>query len=410
MSGPKTSAYTVTSEVRRKLLEQAKLEQQRQLEEQQRIERENKKAEEQKKIKNLLVEIAALPDSLEEACNIAEIQQKTYGIGKQFLNKVSLLKEDIKSEIKENSNQDLTLEQLLEVKQQLYVAKKAFASRIASMQKEGLSIHKELSDNLEKDIENGFKINIPRYNEHFVVQADQAQKQSIDFSSEISDVKDELLALTTKCSKTLKEEIIKAITSLEEITEYDFFQNFKSITVHRIKKEYEIEQRQIQQKFLEAQLYQKEQSYISDTIDEVMEEMGYTIIGNREVTKKSGKRFRDELYTFSEGTAVNIRYDSQGKIAMELGGIDSTDRLPSSLEALKLENEMVMFCDKFTELEKRLETKGIVCKNRISHLPPKAEYAQIINTSDYDMETEPEIFKAECRNIKGNRKKQHRNE
>jgi len=152
-------------------------------------------------------------------------------------------------------------------------------------------------------------------------------------------------------------------------------------------------------------LEDSEQEYIADAIDEVMEEMGYDLIGSREVTKKSGKRFRDELYTFSEGTAVNIRYDSQGKIAMELGGIDSTDRLPSSSEASKLEDEMIAFCDKFTEFEKRLAAKGIVCKNRVSHLPPKAEYAQIINTSDYDMKTEVETFKIERRSEKAANKK-----
>ena len=162
---------------------------------------------------------------------------------------------------------------------------------------------------------------------------------------------------------------------------------------------------------LEAEaLENSEQEYIAETIDEVMEEMGYDLIGSREVTKKSGKRFRDELYTFSEGTAVNIRYDSQGKIAMELGGIDSTDRLPSSSEASRLEDEMVAFCDKFTEFEKRLAAKGIVCKNRVSHLPPKAEYAQIINTLDYDMKTEVETFKAERRSAKTENKKHHRNE
>lgn len=162
---------------------------------------------------------------------------------------------------------------------------------------------------------------------------------------------------------------------------------------------------------LESELLDdSEQEYIADTIDEVMTDMGYDLIGGREVTKKSGKRFRDELYTFGEGTAVNIRYDNQGKIAMELGALDSTDRLPSSSEAAKLEDEMVAFCDKFTEFEKRLAQKGIICKNRISHLPANAEYAQIINTSDYDMKTEYESIKAERRTAKGESKKQYRNE
>ncbi len=156
-------------------------------------------------------------------------------------------------------------------------------------------------------------------------------------------------------------------------------------------------------------LEDNEQKYIADAIDEVMEEMGYDLIGSREVTKKSGKRFRDELYTFSEGTAVNIRYDNQGKIAMELGGIDTTDRLPNQSEAAKLEDEMVSFCHRFSEFERRLAEKGIICKNRISHLPAKAEYAQIINTSDYEMTTEIEIFKTEHRSARNESKKQYKN-
>ncbi len=220
--------------------------------------------------------------------------------------------------------------------------------------------------------------------------------------------KHELLALSENCSGILKSKISNAIKCLEEIHDYAFFQNFKNITVSRIKKEYEKEQLQLQRRFIEEQLYQKEQTYIADTIDEVMEEMGYALIGSREVTKKSGKRFHDELYTFSEGAAVNIRYDNQGKIAMELGGIDSTDRLPSSSEASRLEDEMVAFCDKFTEFEKRLAARGIVCKNRVSHLPPKAEYAQIINTSDYNIKTDVETFKAERRSSRSESKKQHK--
>lgn len=90
-----------------------------------------------------------------------------------------------------------------------------------------------------------------------------------------------------------------------------------------------------------------EQAYISDCLDEVMEEMGYTVIGSREVTKKNGKHFRNELYTYGEGTAVNVTYSSEGKIAMELGGVDATDRLPNDHETSVLCESMEHFCDDF---------------------------------------------------------------
>lgn len=131
-----------------------------------------------------------------------------------------------------------------------------------------------------------------------------------------------------------------------------------------------------------------EQGYISECLDEVMEEMGYIVLGRRDVTKKNGTRFRNKLYQYGEGTAVNVTYSSDGKVAMELGGMDDADRLPDEREASFLCDSMECFCDDFKEIEKRLLAKGVVLAERISMLPPEAEYAQIINMSDYELKSE----------------------
>ena len=137
-----------------------------------------------------------------------------------------------------------------------------------------------------------------------------------------------------------------------------------------------------------------EQAYISNCLDEVMIEMGYSVLGSREVTKKNGKHFRNELYSYGEGTAVNVTYSSDGKIAMELGGIDTADRLPDAHETSELCDAMQSFCDNFKEIEKQLAAKGVIVRDRVSILPPNAEYAQIINTSDYKMQSEAEKLQA----------------
>lgn len=142
-----------------------------------------------------------------------------------------------------------------------------------------------------------------------------------------------------------------------------------------------------------------EQAYIRDCLDEVMEEMGYVVIGSRNVKKKSGKQFRDELYTYGNGTAVNVRYSSDGRIAMELGGVSDVDRQPTQQEVSALCGSMTKFCDDFTEIQKRLLEKGIV-STKITHLPATAEYAQIINKSEYKMTQNVSNF---------NTKKKHRN-
>ena len=140
---------------------------------------------------------------------------------------------------------------------------------------------------------------------------------------------------------------------------------------------------------------QREQSYISDCVDEVMTDMGYSVLGSREVTKRNGKHFRNELFTYGEGTAVNVTYSPNGRIAMELGGLDSTDRTPTVSESAVLCSEMKQFCTDFKEIEKRLLAKGVMVANRISLLPPTEAHAMIINTADYEMQAKAEHFSVE---------------
>lgn len=136
---------------------------------------------------------------------------------------------------------------------------------------------------------------------------------------------------------------------------------------------------------LEAEIqHAEEQAYINRCIDEVMEEMGYRLIGNRSVVKRSGTRLRSELYSFSEGTAVNVTYSSGGSITMELGAADVRSRLPGEDEAKRLTEDMRNFCGSFKEFGRRLLEKGIEAEH-LSLLPPEPEYAQVIDISGYEM-------------------------
>lgn len=135
-----------------------------------------------------------------------------------------------------------------------------------------------------------------------------------------------------------------------------------------------------------AIIKQNEQQYISECVDQVMSEMGYDLIGTRDVKKRNGKQFHNELYSFDEGTAVNVTYSSDGQIAMELGGISREDRLPTAEEAQALTEDMETFCGEFAEFEKRLRAKGVILGSRIAMSPPSADYAAIINVNDYEID------------------------
>ena len=83
----------------------------------------------------------------------------------------------------------------------------------------------------------------------------------------------------------------------------------------------------------QALQFRDEQAYLRQCVDETMEEMGYVLIGKRELTRRNGKKYRNELYLFDEGTAVSVTRSEDGQIVMELGGLGAENRLPTEQES-----------------------------------------------------------------------------
>ena len=245
-------------------------------------------------------------------------------------------------------------------------------------------------------------------------------------------VRDELTGLLKpELPQELRNAVLLAVRRLDNISQLANLTNFESITVKKIfrdvkawrmeceRKEAEFAEAVIRYQVLcdmadraserdrrfadkdeveaavseleEIIVRQKEQSYIADCVDEVMADMGYDLIGRREVRKKSGRQFKNELYQFGEGTAVNITYSSEGQISMELGGLAREDRIPTEEETAALTQEMEKFCGEFSEFEKRMKAKGVIVGNRLALMPPTAEHAAIINVNDYEVEAGKQI-------------------
>ena len=137
--------------------------------------------------------------------------------------------------------------------------------------------------------------------------------------------------------------------------------------------------------------------------------MGYDVIGQREVIKRTGKHFRNELYRYGAETAINVTYSDDGQIAMELGKLDQKDRVPTPSESNYLANQMVIFCERFRELEKRLGKKGVKLGKRIALAPPSADYAQIINSSEYSMNEKQKTTGRRAKRQFGQKLKKERN-
>ena len=253
-------------------------------------------------------------------------------------------------------------------------------------------------------------------------------KDKVDISELKTIIENRMDALTIfPLSKPLINDVNNAREKLDRIVEFDFLKNFKAITLtplvnrceryieerEELNKEFDRINRRyigicdilsiepekipfsensieiVQNKISDLQLdliNQTEQDYIANTIDEVMAEMGYDILGNKVVNKRSGKSLNKKLYAFEEGTAVNITQTSDGRVTMEIGGVDYNDRIPSGDEGDLIVSRMEDFCDDFEEIERKLIERGVIVKEQISMLPPRMENAQIINVSDYDVD------------------------
>lgn len=127
---------------------------------------------------------------------------------------------------------------------------------------------------------------------------------------------------------------------------------------------------------------QAEDNFIKQSITEVMNEMGYQVIGDAKDTVDD--YLSNAIYQFDENTAIALTLDTNGNISMEIGSLDDCDRDPDAKEAAQLKADMDVFCSKHKEFKERLTKKGINLKF-VHELPSSVEYAQVFNLNDYNI-------------------------
>lgn len=437
MSGPKSSRYTVTAarrmmlaeQRRRKLLEQ----QQKILEEQRRIEQERK--ENCIRIKSTVGQMqkstASFDRELAVAQELASKSKSDHGM------------QQLVQDVREKVQRAGTLARNVESKDAAHV--KEIWTQIKQVQAEDALLQQKIqliAQENEKELECYFGSSIA---DAFSAKNDvqdapigEIANSTDSLKAKINNELAEVMAAQSKISESLFARAAHAKSMLDEPQDEEHLKNFEAITVQPLLTEYrkEIhEYESVSDAYLQARASYEalcqsaavepqethcskaglemlhteienlqrqlaeddERAYISQSIDEVMTEMGYNVIGQRHVQKKNGRHFTNELYSYEDGTAVNVTYADDGKITMELGGLDTDDRLPDAAEAKQLCESMESFCDDFSEIEKRLEAKGVVLKSRLALLPPSEDYAQIINVSDYQITAPVDTFKANNR-------------
>ena len=412
MSGPKSARYTLTQEQRRILAEAR--------------ERERKTKRELDKLQQHRGELASLKERLAATTTSIDMLVDRVGDGNEVQQSIRNSITQIKAIIQESAGLSMQsgLENLKAFNSKAKTVEENARKLVVQYENQSNEINAILSKNIENSITGGMSI---RIDDEIVKPQSHLESQK----AKIKDVLHEIQSLNI--SSDLQKEGIAILKRAQEITDDSFIDNYYAMTVlPYIKrcKAYEEQIKEYGEEFDElvskhryyseclgmpvisftfsmdslnslrhevAELESlsakiEEQQYISESLDQVMRDMGYNVVGSREVVKKSGRKFRNELYHFSEGSVVNVTYTANGQISMELGGVDTCDREPSEEESSVLCDEMVEFCDEFPEIERRLKEKGVVLMNRISMLPPAEEYAQIINVSDFNMTEKVDVL------------------
>ncbi len=421
MSGPKISAYTLTGRAKEIVFEQM------------RCERETLACYSQ--AKEIIQSLQPIPEYFEKQIETAKLHLKRTNDGAEQIKQLRMIQEEtaheaesIKQEIASHVpkisekiwiTEEALAEKRAELKRFLDLKKRAekLLAKVddASKQQDQNAISR-IQDSIAEDLGGSFSFE-PGHEEARLEAAFQEKKEAVhaELANLLSD---------RHLPESLLKEIKAAVLSLQRIRDLQFLNTFESVTVKGIlekrtaflRKE---EDKRVQYKELLARyealcamagkdvqrfpysetafaaisseierlelflVHQQEQAYIIECVDEVMADMGYDLIGSREVRKKSGKQFRHELFTFSEGTAVDVTFSPDGQITMELGGLAREDRIPSADETEKLTRDMESFCGEFAEFERRMLARGIVVGKRIALSPPTAEHATIINVNDY---------------------------
>lgn len=427
MSGPKISFYELSDWGKKMVFSQMRCEQQSVLCAQQ--------------IQNLLHQVLSYSGELQKQLSLLEILEHRgeSTVGKRnelqhLLKKLETETEHIRTTLMANMPQ---ISAKYRIAEEALEEKKQELAKVRALKKQVQKLREEIDTAVADQIKNG--ADVTEIIHHSIAET-VGGYVSFDIPPEedLPDIsfEDSKAGLQNKLTGLLKDpeltpeiiaEIKKAILSLDKIHQIEYLHSFDSVTVKNIIKKIDAYKHELEGKKAEfteaynryrmlcsmaketANTYEysekafaemeeeiarleivivqmQEQDYVSECVDQVMTEMGYDLIGSREVVKKkTGKRFRNELFTFNEGTAVNVTYSSDGQISMELGGIAREDRIPSQEETEMLTQDMQTFCGEFAEFERRLRAKGIVINRRIALSPPSAEYASIINVSDYDV-------------------------
>lgn len=129
---------------------------------------------------------------------------------------------------------------------------------------------------------------------------------------------------------------------------------------------------------------------------DVLSEMGYELIGDNTLTKKSGITVKSTLLRLDNDTAINLTSTSNGQYTFELVGVNSDGHYPTEAEIAKLFELMCSKCHvDFATFTSKLAQKGIIM-NDTNERTPDISYCRSKKIGDYTAIAAENEAAAEC--------------
>lgn len=135
-------------------------------------------------------------------------------------------------------------------------------------------------------------------------------------------------------------------------------------------------------KLLEEELMRKaEQEEIAKSIDKVMEEMGYEIIGE----KHSMTTSRSKLFLFDDYAGLEFTQQKNGNIRIQVVGLSDEDKTPVETEVDELYKQQVAFCKEYDSIIEALKKEGVVIKpGTVIRCPPDRAFCEFVDVTEYN--------------------------
>ena len=124
-----------------------------------------------------------------------------------------------------------------------------------------------------------------------------------------------------------------------------------------------------------------EQEEIAKSIDKVMKEMGYEIIGEKHSLTTS----RSKLFQFDDFAGLEFTQQRNGNIRIQVVGLSNEEKTPDEIETEELYEKQVSFCREYDTIIDALKREGVVAKTgTVKRSPPDRAFCEFVDVTEYN--------------------------